>query len=198
VIRLQAAILGAIVALVSAAAQANDGAPPYTFEGSGPGPVLELNDQGSPTFQAVPEPVHPAAVPPAPNAPAAPAAVPAPAKAPVPVAAPAPAPAPTVTAPASVAAPTPAPVIRPPIISPSLAQPPQQESARPAPPIVAPVTSGSLQWETPPQGRSPFAEPEPEREPEREAEPVPMFEPKPEAPKACTREDFERGLCIVR
>jgi hypothetical protein len=73
-----------------------------------------------------------------------------------------------------------------------IAQPPQQEPSNSAPPIVAPVTAGSLQWETPPQGKSPFAEPEPE------PKPVPMFEPKPEAPKACTREEFERGMCIVR
>lgn len=179
-IRLKAATLSAVAALLSAPAQANDGAPPHTFEGSGPGPVLELNDQGKPTFQAVPEPRTP--VTPGPE----PVAAPAPVRAPAPVVAPAPvAPAPA-PAPAPVATPAPAPVTSQPASPGAVLQPAQGGQVLQAPPIVTPVTTAPLQWETPPQGQSPFAD----------QKPVPASEPEPA--KSCTKEEFDRGMCIVR
>jgi hypothetical protein len=60
-----------------------------------------------------------------------------------------------------------------------------------APEAPSSVPSGiaPLQWENPPQGKSPFGDQQP-------AQPVQMFEPDP--PKTCTREAFDRGLCVVR
>jgi hypothetical protein len=204
VIRLRAVTICA-AALLSAAAQANDGAPPYTFEGA-PGPVLELNDQGKPSFQAEPRSARPATpapapapaalpAPPARPAPPAPVATPTPVVPPAPVAAPAPvAPPARVAVPAPVAppapvampVPAPAPVVRQPAPPAPVAQPGQAGTAPQEPAAVTPVTTAPLQWETPPQGKSPFADPEP----------VKMFEPEP--PKACTKEAFDRGMCVAR
>jgi hypothetical protein len=186
VIRLKAVTFSAAAALLSAAAQANDGAPPYTFEGS-PGPVIELNDQGKPSFQA--EPARRAAPAPAPAIPPAPVAPPAPVVTPTPVAPPAPVATPTPVAPPAPVAmpvPAPAPVVRQPAPPAPIAQPEQAGPAPQDPAAVKPVTTAPLQWETPPQGKSPFADPEP----------VKMFEPEP--PKACTKEAFDRGLCVTR
>ncbi len=205
-IRLRAVTFCAAAALLSAAAQANDGTPPYTFEGL-PGPVMELNDQGKPSFQAEPEPARPSTSAPAPAAMPAPAARPAPVAPPAPVASPAPvappapiaAPAPVapparVAVPAPVAppapvampVPAPAPVVRQQTPPAPIAQPGQAGPAPEEPVVVRPVTTAPLQWETPPQGKSPFADPEP----------VKMFEPEP--PKACTKEAFDRGMCVAR
>jgi hypothetical protein len=224
VIRLKAVTLSAVAALLSAPALANDGAPPYTFEGSGPGPVLELNDQGKPNFQAVPEPATRAA--PAPEPVTAPARAPAPVTAPAPARAPAPAPAsvgvpapartpapvvapttgpaPTTapaprtapaplapapaTVPAPVAAPAPAPVTSQPASPGAVLQPAQGQQGIQAPPIVTPVNTAPLQWETPPQGQSPFADPKP----------APMQEPAAAPAQSCTKEAFDRGMCVVR
>jgi hypothetical protein len=57
-----------------------------------------------------------------------------------------------------------------------------------APPVVTPVTPPPLQWETPPQGKSPFSDLEPV--------PAPLFEPEPAKP--CTKEAFDRGMCVTR
>jgi hypothetical protein len=57
-----------------------------------------------------------------------------------------------------------------------------------APPVVTPVTPPPLQWETPPQGRPPFSDQEPVS--------APLFQPEPVKP--CTKEEFDRGMCVVR
>jgi hypothetical protein len=65
------------------------------------------------------------------------------------------------------------------------AQPARVEQAAEAPPVVTPVNPAP-QWESPPQGKPPFAD----------QEPVQFFEPEP--PKACTKEAFDRGMCVAR
>jgi hypothetical protein len=84
-----------------------------------------------------------------------------------------------VAAPAQTAPPSP-------VTAPSAAPPLSVTPAPAEPPVVTPVTPAPYQWESPPQGKSPFAD----------QEPVKMFEP--EAPKPCTKEAFDRGLCVTR
>lgn len=181
-IRSKAVSLAALTTLLTLPAHANDGAPPYTFEGS-PGPVLELNDQGKPAYQAEPEAARPAA--PAPRRVATPASVATPAAAvtPAPVPAPVRAPAP---AQAPVVSPVPAPVISQPVTPGAVLQPVQAPQPLQAPAIVTPVTAAPLQWENPPQGVPPFADPAP----------APVTPP--ESARSCTREAFDRGLCVAR
>ena len=163
-IRSKAATFCALVTLLGVA-RANDGAPPYTFEGS-VGPVMELNDQGMPSLQALPEEAKPAA--PAPVVP--------PANAPARIAPP-----PPVSLPAPVAAPATGDGL--PAHSAPIVQPVQ---TRAAPTVVTPVTTSPPQWQTPAQGKSPFADQEPAK----------IFENEP--PRPCTKETFDRGLCVAR